>query len=59
MLHSNFSKITILNQNQKPSLFIKTKTENPNQKANAAVQSSDERIEAKNVTTAVFQVKYV
>lgn len=62
MLLSNSSKITILKQNQKSSYFIKikTKTENPNQKANAAVQSSDGLIEAKkNVTTAIFQVKYV
>lgn len=64
MLHSNTSKVTILKQNWlKLSLLFKKnrkqKKKTPNQKANAAVQSSDELTEAKNVTTAIIQVKYM
>lgn len=73
MLRSNTSKVTILKQNQKSSLIPKNKNKktkeqkpqqknnkkNPNQKANAVVQSSDGFTEAKNVTTAIIQVKYM
>lgn len=67
MLHSNTSKVTTLKQNQQNSSLLskkdppkQQKQKTPtNQKANAVVQSSERLTEAKNMTTAIIQVKYM
>lgn len=44
---------------QKKTPTKEQKTPHPNQKANAVAQSLDGFTEAKNVTTAIIQVKYM